>query len=82
MASSKILISFSCDFRIQYHQRDKPVRDEIDRILKELAKIVQYIIKQELPIRKMRYILKIKQSNEALSVIILPIPRIIIKRIE
>lgn len=82
MASPKNLISFSKDFRTQYPNRSKPVRDEIDNILIELTKTVQYITKNSIQFRKIKMILKITKSNEALSVIVLPIPRIIIKRIE
>ena len=78
----KKLISFSIDFKKQYPNQTKPVRDEIDKIIKDLTEVVQYILKNELPFRKMKITLRIKPSNEALSVIILPVPRIIIKRIE
>lgn len=79
MAGTKNLISFSMDFKKQYPNRPKPVRDEI---LKDLTNTVQYIKKNSLPYRKIKMILRISKSNEALSVIVLPIPRIIIKRIE
>ena len=82
MASTKNLISFSTDFKKQYPNRPKPVRDEIDDILKDLTTTIQYIKKNSLPYRKIKMILRISKSNEALSVIVLPIPRIIIKRIE
>lgn len=82
MAGTKNLISFSMDFKKQYPNRPKPVRDEIDEILKDLTNTVQYIKKNSLPYRKIKMILRISKSNEALSVIVLPIPRIIIKRIE
>ncbi len=52
MAISKKLISFSKDFKKQYPNRSKPVRDEIDAILKDVGKMVQYIRKNDLPLRK------------------------------
>ncbi len=82
MTKPKNLISFSTDFKKQYPNRPKPVRNDIDNIIKELTKVVQYILKNNLPFRKMKMSIRIEYSNEALSVIILPVPRIIIKRIE
>ncbi len=54
MANPKNLISFSKDFKKQYPNRPKPVRDEIDKVIKELANTVQYITKNNLPFRKMK----------------------------
>ena len=81
MAKNK-LISFSLDFKKQYTNRPKPVRNEIDTIVRDLTETVRYIGKRELPFRKIKITLRIAISKESLSVLITPIPRIIIRRIE
>ncbi len=70
------------DFKKQYTNRDKRVRNEIDDIVRGLTEIVRHVIKKELPFKKMKITLRIKSSKEVLSVIVMPVPRIIIRRIE
>lgn len=75
-------ISFSLDFKKQYTNRDKKVRNEIDDIVRDLTEIVRHVMKKDLPFKKMKITLRINSSKEVLSVIVMPIPRIIIRRIE
>lgn len=80
----KPLFSFSRDFKKQYHSRDKRTRDDIDCRLSEVADLVTYARKKEIPFAKVKMSLRIRVSGESLSVVVLsePKPKVIVRRIE
>ena len=76
------ILSFSRNFKIQYFSREKPVRDEIDTQLIQAVKIQQFLAKNEINYQKIKMRFKIKSTCEDLTVLFLPTPRIIVKRLE
>ena len=73
-------ISFSSDFKRQYHNRQKLERDEIDNLLKKLSECVKYIAKNDLPFRRIKF--KVRAGSEILDILVVYPPRIIVKRLE
>jgi len=76
------LISFSRNFKIQYFQRDKNVRGDIDQVIKNVENILKFMIKNKIPFSKIKMRVDIKSSCEYLLLIITPTPKIILKRLE
>jgi len=76
------ILSFSRNFKIQYFSREKVVKDEIDMQLKQAVMIQQFLAKNEINYQKIKMRFKIKSTCEDLTVLFLPTPRIIVKRLE
>lgn len=79
--SKKNKISFSKDFKKQYHAR-RSQRGAIKKVLKDIDETMQCVSKNELNFRRIKIYAKLPKANEHLNVLVMSEDKIIIKRIE